>query len=69
MTGMAELRELSDADLRARENELDEEIFRVRMNQGKEHGESPYKIRQLRRDRARIKTLMRERELASEGNG
>ena len=33
---MAELRELSDADLRARENELDEEIFRVRMNQGKE---------------------------------
>ena len=68
MSTLAELREMSDADLAARVGELNEEVFRVRLNQGMGHGETPHKMRQLRRERAQVKTLLRERALATEGN-
>ena len=59
-----ELRELSDADLAARITELEEERFRLQFRSATEPLESPLRLRALRRDIARMKTLLRERTLA-----
>ncbi len=68
MTDIAELRELSAEDLNARLQDLDDQVFRLRLQQTTGQGESPNKMRELRRDRARVLTLLRERELAAEGD-
>lgn len=69
MTKIAELRELGAEDLARREGEIDEEVFRLRLQRSTGQAEAPNKMRDLRRDRARIKTLLRERELAAAGGG
>lgn len=67
MTKIAELRELGVDDLARREREIDDEMFRLRLQRSTGQAEAPHKMRDLRRDRARIKTLLRERELAASG--
>lgn len=67
MTDTSELRELGAEDLARRLLDLDDQVFRHRMQQSTTQGEGPNKMRQLRRERARVKTLLRERELAREG--
>lgn len=67
MTDIAELRELGVDDLAKRVLDLDDQIFRLRMQQGMSQGDAPNKMRLIRRERARVKTLLRERELAAEG--
>ena len=69
MTKIAELRELGADDLARREGELDDEIFRLRLQRSTGQAETPHKMRDLRRDRARVKTLLRERELTAAGAG
>jgi len=59
-----ELRELSDADLRARIAELEEERFRLRFRSATEPLQDPLRLRAIRREIARMKTLLRERALA-----
>jgi len=61
-----ELRQLSDADLRARVAELEEERFRLRFRSATETLEDPLRLRFIRRDIARIHTILRERELAAQ---
>ena len=61
-----ELRQLSDADLRARAGELEEERFRLRFRSATETLEDPLRLRSIRRDIARIHTILRERELAAQ---
>ena len=56
-----ELRELSDEELRGRLGELTEEGFRLRFRSATESIENPMRFRAIRRDIARIKTLLRER--------
>ena len=68
MTTIAELRELGTEDLARRLLDLDDQVFRHRMQQTTTQGEGPNKMGQLRRERARVKTLLRERELAAEGD-
>ena len=68
MTKIAELRELGADDLAQREREIDDEMFRMRLQRSTGQAEAPHKMRDLRRDRARIKTLLRERELAASGD-
>ena len=65
MTKIAELRELGADDLAKREREIDEEVFRLRLQRSTGQAEAPHKMRDLRRERARVKTLLRERELAA----
>ena len=60
-----EIRELADADLRARIAELDEERFRLRFRSATETLEDPLRLRAIRKDLARLKTVLRERELAA----
>jgi large subunit ribosomal protein L29 len=60
-----EIREMSDADIRARVLELEEERFRLRFRSATEPLESPLRLRFIRRDVARLHTVLRERELAA----
>ena len=62
----SEIRELSPTDITARIAELEEERFRLRFRSATETLENPLRLREIRRDIARLKTVLRERELASE---
>jgi large subunit ribosomal protein L29 len=64
-----EIREMSDADIRARITELEEERFRLRFRSATETLEDPLRLRSIRKDVARLKTVLRERELAGETAG
>ena len=57
----SEIRELSVDDLRVRERDLDDQLFRLRMQKSMGQLEAPAKVRGVRRDRARIKTILREK--------
>lgn len=59
-----EIRELGDTDIAQQVAELNEELFGLRMKSAYEELENPARIRQVRRDLARLKTIQRERELA-----
>lgn len=59
-----EIRELSDAEIRTRIAELEEERFRLRFRSATEVLESPLRFRAIRKDIARLKTILRERALA-----
>tara|TARA_B100001123_G_scaffold345803_1_gene393860 strand:+ start:4936 stop:5121 length:186 start_codon:yes stop_codon:yes gene_type:complete len=58
---VAELRELTVEDLRVREKDLDDELFRMRLKKSMGQLEAPARLRGLRRDLARIKTLIHEK--------
>ena len=61
MAKAAELRDLSVEDLRARERELDEEVFRLRIQKATASLEQTSKVKAARRDLARVKTILREK--------
>ena len=57
------LRNLTDAELHHQERELNDQLFRMKFQLKMGQTESLNKIRGLRKDVARIKTIMREKEL------
>ena len=61
----AEVRELTVDELRARVKDLDDQIFRLRIQKSMGQLEAPGKVRDVRRDLARIKTILREKEMQS----
>lgn len=62
MTG-SELRDMSVDDLKAKLAELSEEKFRLRFRSATEAIENPIRFRHLRRDIARVMTVLRAKEL------
>lgn len=60
----AELRDLSGDEIRTRAKELQEELFNLRFQLATGQIENVGRIRTVRRDIARLKTILRERELA-----
>ena len=62
MSKTAELRDLSVEDLRHRERDLDDQIFRLRLQKSTGGLESTAKVRTGRRELARVKTIIREKE-------
>jgi large subunit ribosomal protein L29 len=60
-----EVRELGVDELRSREKDLDDQLFRLRIQKSMGQLEAPVKVREVRRDLARIKTILREKELAA----
>lgn len=58
-----ELRSLSDEELRARIDGLKDELFNLRFQLATGQLENPMRIRQVRKDIARAKTILRQREL------
>ena len=61
MTKIAELRELALEDLRQRVHELEDQLFRLRLQQSMGQLEAPMKLRTLRRELARVNTLITEK--------
>jgi large subunit ribosomal protein L29 len=58
---VAEIRELTVDDLRAREKDLDDQLFRLRIQKSMGTLEAPAKVREVRKDLARIKTILKEK--------
>ena len=59
-----ELRDKSNDELITRERELREQLFKLRFQRATGRMENPMKIREVRREIARIKTLINERSRA-----
>ena len=62
MTKIADFRELTDEELRHRERDLDDQIFRLRIQKSMGQMDSPGTLRETRRDLARVKTVLCENE-------
>jgi large subunit ribosomal protein L29 len=58
---LGELRGLAVEDLQKRATDLDDQVFRLRLQQAVGQSESGNKIRPLRRELARVKTVLREK--------
>ncbi|HHV44256.1 MAG TPA: 50S ribosomal protein L29 [Firmicutes bacterium] len=58
-----ELREMSNEELHRQLDELKEELFNLRFQLTIGQLDNPMRVRQVRKDIARIKTILREREL------
>jgi large subunit ribosomal protein L29 len=58
----AEIREMSVEDLKAKIEELTRERFNLRFRSATESIENPMRFRSLRRDIARMQTILREKE-------
>jgi large subunit ribosomal protein L29 len=58
---LSELRGLPVEDLRQRAKELDDKVFRLRLQKSMGQAESGNKIRPLRRELARVMTVLREK--------
>jgi len=56
-----EVRDLSDVELRTREHELADELFHLRLRGATSQLSNPMKVRQTKRDLARVKTVLRQR--------
>jgi large subunit ribosomal protein L29 len=61
----AELRELNDTELEHRLGEAKEELFNLRFQNATGQLDNIARIPQVRREVARIETLLREREIAA----
>ena len=59
----AKYREMSKAELETQQGELAEQIFRLRFQLSTGQAEGLKKLREAKRDFARIKTVLRETEL------
>jgi large subunit ribosomal protein L29 len=57
-----EVKDLSPDEMKQKNRELVEELFRLRIRHASGQLESPAMMKNIRRDIARIKTLLRERE-------
>jgi large subunit ribosomal protein L29 len=58
------IRELTTEEIHAHLVELEEEQFRLRMRSASETLEDPLRFRVIRREIARMKTILRERQAA-----
>lgn len=63
MIAVDEIREMTDGQIRERIGELREELFRLRFRSAMMQLENPKLPGEVRRDIARMKTILREREL------
>jgi large subunit ribosomal protein L29 len=57
----AELRDMDHEALNAQERELTDQLFRMRIQKSMGQLEAPEKMRTVRRDLARIKTVLRQK--------
>jgi large subunit ribosomal protein L29 len=62
-----EIREMAANDIAGRIKELEEEQFRLRFRSATEPLEDPLRLRVIRRDIARLKTVLREKAETTNG--
>jgi large subunit ribosomal protein L29 len=61
---VGEIRELTTDELQLRVKDLDDQLFKLRIQKSMGQLEAPGKVRGVRRDLARIKTVLREKQKA-----
>lgn len=58
-----DIRDRSDDELRKTLNDLEEQLFKLRFQKSTGQIENPIKIREVRKDIARVMTVMTERQV------
>ena len=58
----AEIRNLSESELESKLIDLKKDLFMLRMQHATNHLDNPVKISAVRRDIARVKTVLREKQ-------
>jgi large subunit ribosomal protein L29 len=61
---VTELRDLAVDELEQRVKDMDDQLFRLRIQKSMGQLEAAHKLKALRRDLARVKTVLREKETA-----
>lgn len=65
MTKPAQLREMSGEQLEFQLREVQQQLFQLRFQSATEKLDAPSNMRKFRREIARIKTIVRQRELSA----
>ena len=65
----SDIREMSEADINARIAELERERFNLRIQAGTRTLDDPLRLRVIRRDVARLKTVLQEKVIGIEEAG
>jgi len=60
----SQVREMGPDELRTKEKELQEQLFRLRVQQSIGQLDNAIRLRQIRRDIARVKTVLREKQVS-----
>ncbi|MCX5918286.1 MAG: 50S ribosomal protein L29 [Deltaproteobacteria bacterium] len=60
-----ELKEMSEAELRQKEKEVTEELFNLKFQHATGQLENTQRLPQVRKDLARVKTVLREKEITA----
>jgi len=60
---LTQVREFSDVELEAKIKTLKEELFNLRFQLATRQLDNPMRIREVKKDIARVKTVQREREI------
>ena len=66
MLSSKDIRELNEAEINSRIAELEEERFRLKFRAGTETLEDPLRLRVIRKDVARLKTVLKEKIIGIE---
>ncbi len=61
-----EIRNMSTAELEAKLSSLKKDLFYLRLQHATNQLDNPVKIQSVKRDIARVKTILREKELRAE---
>ena len=64
----SELREMTDAELTAKLQSLKEELFNLRFQLSVRQLENPMRIKAVKKDIARVQTVIRQNELAQQAD-
>lgn len=60
-----DLKEMSEAELRQKEKEVTEELFNLKFQHATGQLENTERLPQVRKDLARVKTILRQKEIAA----
>jgi len=61
-----DIRDLTDAELASKEGELKEELFNLRFRLATGQLDNPLAIKAVKKDIARVKTIIRQRDIKKE---
>jgi large subunit ribosomal protein L29 len=61
------VRDLDSSEINHHLSEMDDQMFRLRFQMGMGQQDGLKKVRQMKKDRARMLTILREREIAAPG--
>ena len=63
-----EIRDMTEAELNAKLKDLKSELFNLRFQHATNQLDNPMRLVSIRKDIARVKTILREKEIVKEAN-